>query len=46
MFYYLAQAYEAKKNPAKACGYYKQLMADPTYKQIAEYKVKTELKCK
>ncbi len=43
--YNLAVAFEAKNNIAKACGYYKQLLTDPTYKQIAEYKVKTQLKC-
>jgi tetratricopeptide (TPR) repeat protein len=43
--YNLAVAYEGKGNNAKACGYYKQLLNDATYKQIAEYKVKTQLKC-
>ena len=43
--YNLATAYEGKGNNAKACGYYKQILTDPTYKQIAEYKVKTQLKC-
>lgn len=43
--YNLATAYEGKGNNAKACGYYKQILNDPTYKQIAEYKVKTQLKC-
>ncbi len=43
--YNLAVAYEGKNNTAKACGYYKQLMADPTFKAIAEYKVKTQFKC-
>ena len=43
--YNLAVAFEGKKNPGKACGYYKQLLSDPTFKAIAEYKVKTELKC-
>jgi len=43
--YNLAVAFEAKNNTAKACGYYKQLLTDPNYKQIAEYKVKTQLKC-
>ncbi|PKP43084.1 MAG: hypothetical protein CVT93_01710 [Bacteroidetes bacterium HGW-Bacteroidetes-10] len=43
--YNLALAYEGKGNNAKACGYYKQILTDPTYKQIAEYKVKTQLKC-
>lgn len=45
IMYNLAVAFEAKGNNAKACGYYKQLLNDPTYKQMAEYKVKTQLKC-
>lgn len=44
--YYLALSYEGKKNIAKACGYFKQLLTDPTYKAFAEYKVKTQYKCK
>lgn len=43
--YNLAVSYEAKNNNAKACGYYRQLLNDATYKQIAEYKVNTQLKC-
>lgn len=43
--YNLATAYEGKGNNAKACGYYKQLLNDATYKAVAEYKVKTQLKC-
>ena len=43
--YNLATAYEGKGNNAKACGYYKQLLNDATYKAAAEYKVKTQLKC-
>ncbi len=43
--YNIATAYEGKGNNAKACGYYKQLLNDPTYKAAAEYKVKTQLKC-
>ena len=45
ILYNLAVAYEAKNDNAKACGYYKQLVNDATYKQIAEYKVNTQLKC-
>ncbi|MFA5712564.1 MAG: tetratricopeptide repeat protein [Bacteroidales bacterium] len=45
MFYNLATSFEGKGDKAKACGYYKQLLNDPTFKQVAEYKVKTELKC-
>ena len=43
--YNIATVYEGKGNNAKACGYYKQLLNDPTYKAAAEYKVKTQLKC-
>lgn len=45
MIYQLAVSFEGKGDNAKACGYYKQLLNDPTYKQIAEYKVNTQLKC-
>lgn len=45
MMYNLATAYEAKGDNAKACGYYKQLLNDPSFKAMAEYKVKTQLKC-
>lgn len=45
MLYNLATSYEGKGNTAKACGYYKQLLNDPTFKQVAEYKVKTQFKC-
>lgn len=45
MYYYLALSYESLNNPAKACGYYKLLVNDPTYKATAEYKIKTQLKC-
>ncbi len=38
--YRLATAYETKGNKAKACEYYKQIVADPTYKAFAEAKVK------
>ncbi len=39
--YRLATAYEGKGNKAKACEYYKQIVADPNYKAFAEAKVKT-----
>ena len=39
ILYVLATAYEAKGNTAKACGYYKQVVSDPKYKQMAEYKI-------
>jgi len=42
--YNLAVCYESKGNTSKACGYYKQLLNDPTYKQMAEYKISI-LKC-
>lgn len=45
MMYNLATSYEAKGDNAKACGYYKQLLNDPSFKAMAEYKVKTQLKC-
>ena len=45
MMYNLATSYEAKGNSSKACGYYKQLLNDPKFKAMAEYKVKTQLKC-
>lgn len=43
--YYLATAYEANGDKAKACGYYKQIMNDPQFKEFATHKVKIELKC-
>ncbi len=45
MMYNLATSYEAKGDAAKACGYYKQILNDPAFKAMAEYKVKTQLKC-
>ena len=45
MLYNIAISYEGKKDTAKACGYFKQIMNDPTYKEIATYKVNTEYKC-
>lgn len=44
-FYQLATAYEAKGNKEKACGYYSQIMSDPTLGEYATHKVKNELKC-
>lgn len=46
MYFYLAGAYEAKANTAKACEFYKKVLANPTFKAAAEYKVNTQLKCK
>ncbi len=45
IIYQLATAYEGRKERAKACGYYKQLLSDPKFKDIAKYKVEEELKC-
>ena len=45
MFYYIAAAYEAKANTAKACEFYKKILANPTFKAAAEYKV-NQFKCK
>jgi len=39
--YYLAVSHEARGNTAKACGYYKQVIGDPKFKQMAEYKIKS-----
>ena len=39
MIYMIALSYEAKNNTAKACGYFKQIINDPTYKETATYKV-------
>lgn len=46
MYYYIAGAYEAKANVVKACEFYKKILANPTFKAAAEYKVNTQLKCK
>lgn len=44
-YYQLATAYEAKGDKEKACGYYSQIMSDPTLGEYATHKVKNELKC-
>lgn len=44
-YYQLATAYEAKGDKEKACGYYSQIMSDPTLGEFATHKVKNELKC-
>lgn len=44
ILYAIATAYEAKGNTGKACGYYKQIISDPKYKQMAEYKI-AQFKC-
>lgn len=43
--YQLASAYEAKGDKGKACGYYKQILTDPQFKDFATHKVNNELKC-
>ena len=43
--YQLATAYEGRKDRAKACSYYKQIVADPQFGAVAKYKVEEELKC-
>lgn len=45
IMYKIASSYEAVGNKAKACGYYKQIISDPNFKEYATYKVNTELKC-
>lgn len=37
--YYLARAYEAKGNNAKACTYYKQIVSNPQFKDFAQSKI-------
>jgi tetratricopeptide (TPR) repeat protein len=44
-YYRLAVVYEGLGNKANACSYYKKIQNDPNFKSIAEYKIKTELKC-
>lgn len=39
--YYLATAYEARGNKAKACENYKKVVTNPTFKAYAENKIKT-----
>ncbi len=43
--YQLAVSLEAIGEKDKACGYYKQIMADPQFKEYATHKVTVELKC-
>lgn len=43
--YQLATAYEALGDKDKACGYYKQIVNDPQFKEFATHKVNNELKC-
>ncbi len=44
-YYRLAVVYEGLGDKANACTYYKKILNDPNFKSIAEYKIKTELKC-
>ena len=41
----LAQATEAQGKNSQACGYYKQLVGDATFKDFAEHKIKNVLRC-
>ncbi len=43
--YQLATAYEGRKDRAKACAYYKQIISDPKFGAVAKFKVEEELKC-
>ena len=43
--YQLADACEKRKDRAKACGYYKQILNDPKFGPVAKFKVEEELKC-
>ncbi len=45
ILYQLATAYEGRKDRAKACGYYKQILSDPKFGAVAKFKVEEELKC-
>ena len=45
IIYQLATAYEGRKDRAKACSYYKQILNDPKFGPVAKYKVEEELKC-
>ncbi len=44
-FYRMAVVYEGLGDKASACTYYHKILNDPNFKSIAEYKIKTELKC-
>lgn len=45
IIYQLADACEKRKDRAKACGYYKQILNDPKFGAVAKFKVEEELKC-
>jgi len=44
-YYRLAVVNESLGNKSVACSFYNQILTDPNFKSIAEYKIKTELKC-
>jgi len=44
-YYRLAVVYEGMGDKANACAFYNKILNDPNFKSIAEYKIKTELKC-
>lgn len=44
-YYRLATTYEGLGQKGNACTYYKKILNDPNFKSVAEYKIKTELKC-
>lgn len=45
IIYQLATSYEGRKDRAKACAYYKQIIKDPKFGAVAKYKVEEEFKC-
>lgn len=44
-YYRLAVVNEGLGNKSAACSFYNKILGDPNFKSIAEYKIKTELKC-
>ena len=45
MIYIIALCYEGKNDGGKACGYFKQLMNNAKYKEVATHKVTVQYKC-
>ena len=45
MIYIIALCYEGKNDGGKACGYFKQLMNNAKYKEVATHKVNVQYKC-
>ena len=45
MIYMIALSYEGKGDTGKACGYFKQLMNNAKYKEVATHKVNVQYKC-